>query len=138
MSKNRNAFIIEEIKPDNLQSEIEIEDMEVVEYEPLESVEENGSQMDEIIVESERWKEDTQDFSGFNSYCCQEYYVSFDSLLQHMAENHFGTLRKSLGAKKDLLEKCIQQYDAMQLEEELEDIWVEESLDYTVSLCFFL
>lgn len=94
--ESTRKYVIEEIKAENLQSEIDVE-MDVIGYEPIE---EDGT--DEMIIESEDLKGDIHDCSGLNSYCCQEYFDGFDTLLHHMEENHFGTLRKSLGARKDV------------------------------------
>lgn len=128
--KNQEEYVIEEIKPQTLQKEMDFE-MEVVEYEPTGTLE-TKNQMNELIIEPEELKGDIQDCSGLNSYCCQEYFDSFESLLSHMAENHFGTLRKSVGAKKEVIKKCLDQYESVQYLEEQEELWVEESLDYEV------
>uniref|UniRef100_A0A336KP68 CSON011985 protein n=1 Tax=Culicoides sonorensis TaxID=179676 RepID=A0A336KP68_CULSO len=118
----KSLITVSDIKNEDFQNE-----MDVVEYEPLEDI---VSQIDQIIIEAPELIGDLEDSSGLNSYCCQEYFNTFETLLHHMEKFHMGTLRNSIGARKELILKCIDEFDSMLVEEEFDEVeeecWAEE------------
>lgn len=126
--KDHEEYFVEEIKPESGKVEYAAIEFDVIGDEAIETIE-NVSQHEEIIVESTEIKGDAHDASGLNSYCCQEYFDGFEALFQHMEEYHVGTLRKSLGTRKQFVVKCVEEYESIEYLDESDEFWVEETLE---------
>lgn len=127
--KGSQISILRQSRIDNIHDDVEMVTEHTVSYEPIEALDEAE---EEIIVQEFEEADYKHSPLELNSYCCNEYFNSFLTLFQHMEKAHYDVLRKTLGLRQPIVVQLLQEYE-MNPDQDTEEYWIEEEVEYKVN-----